>query len=121
MNYRVFSKTHNCYLGEEFVLTQDGKPLHLEFPTDKLDPRDFIVEPFTGFYDSGGRKIFVGDILTLKCFELSYKVVWNQDRFGMVPLYEGSHPLLGVYHFSTQKDLSVGWSVTGNIHEKSIS
>ena len=123
LSYRIFDKLRGKYLDDNCALAQDGAILRMNYEgggssqIETLDPRDFIVEPFTGFYDSGGKKIFVGDVLILECFALDYEVVWHFDRFGLMPLYEPDAQTCDIQHFRSQKDLSIGWSVMGNTHE----
>lgn len=126
MNFRIYDKFGNYYLDDSFVLCQDGRVIDLKdamaiavagFAPEKLDPRNFVVEPSTGLYDSKGAEIFAGDILRLECFDLNYEVVWHIDKFMLKPLYEVIGGTQDYQYFRGQKDLSEGWIVTGNIHE----
>lgn len=142
MKFRVYSHKHQFYTNSvhwpsnqrtwsEWVLTPDGRILeiiHVGLPDREdtvfqyHDKKDFSVEAWTGFFDSKGQKIYLGDIIKLQCFNLDYEVVWHFDRFGLKPLYETVNPYDGVPdYFRGQKDLSVDWIVTNNIHNAEYS
>jgi len=99
MNFRIFSKSHNLYTNSpswpsnqrttsEFVLRPDGKIVEIVFSGDwgvsieTLDSRNYIVEPWTGYFDIKGRKIYRGDIL-IATNDPSYEseVIWNEGSF----------------------------------------
>lgn len=121
MKYRIFSKPASRYVDESYV-SQDGVVFfkdyydHVSYSWEPFDPREVVVEPFTGFYDSKGQKIFVGDIIRIMCFDLDYEVVWHQDRFAKKALYDIKDPDYN-FPFNSQEDLSNGWEVVGNKHQ----
>ena len=132
MKFRIFSKPHNLYTNSpswpsnqrttsEFVLRPDGKILEIidsgacGASVEICDSRNYIVEPWTGYFDSKGKKIYRGDILLLDCYNLAYEIDWKQDRFVMKPRFEASGEIPD--HFRTHKDISTNWSIIGNIHD----
>ncbi len=133
MNFRIFSHKHQLYTNSpnwpsnqrtwsEWTLTPDGQILEIiddgSGPfVEKHDKRNFSVEPWTGFFDSKGQKIYLGDIVKLQCFNLDYEIVWHVDRFGMKPLYESvDSDNKTPHHIRGQKDFSVDWRLTNTIH-----
>lgn len=92
MNFRIFDKVCGWYLDKTFVLGQDGQIIHLidqqacGWAIEYLDPRNFIVEPWTGYLDINGRKIFRGDILGAEDWRggkqlYSGEVIWYEGTF----------------------------------------
>lgn len=133
MNVRIFSKKHGIYTDDpawpsnqrtwsEWAITPEGAILEIiddgSGPfVEKHDPRNFIVYPWTGFFDKNGAKIFAGDIIQLECFRIDYEVVWNYDRFSIKDMGETIGKFNdGIYSFPTQKDLSEHYIIIGNIH-----
>ena len=130
MNFRIFSKSHNLYTNSpfwpsnqrttsEFVLRPDGRVAEIlsyeeAYVIVNHDSRNYIAEPWTGYFDSKGKKIYRGDILLLDCYNLAYEIDWKQDRFVMKPRFEASGEIPD--HFRTHKDISTNWSIIGNIH-----
>lgn len=135
MNYRLFSKKHNLYTNSplwpsnqrtwsEWVLAPNGKVIELVdagacgYSVINHDKRNFSIEPWTGFFDSKGQKIYLGDIVKLQCFNLDYEIVWHVDRFGMKPMFEslcdGGEP--NPDYIRGQKDFSVDWLVFNTKH-----
>lgn len=134
MTFRIFSKSHNLYTNSplwpsnqrstsDFLLTTSGEVIELVCFGDSEfsivhPPYDFSAEPWTGLFDSKGKKIYLGDIIKLDCFNLEYEVVWRFDRFLIAPRYELPSHLEGTFLFPMQSDLSKNYSVIGTIHEK---
>lgn len=134
MNFRIFSHKHQLYTNSpfwpsnqrtwsEWASYPDGTILELVcdssgvFSTETHDKRDFAVEPWTGFYDCQNKKIYLGDIIKLQCFNLDYEVVWHVDRFGMKPLYQAiDSDKTTPHHIRGQKDFSVDWRVVNTKH-----
>lgn len=141
MNFRIFSHRHKLYTNSplwpsnqrtwsDWMLTPDGRILELIFDgqsgNEELseiigyqnhDKRNFSIEPFTGFYDCQNKRIYLGDIVKLQCFNLDYEIVWHVDRFGMKPLFETTTPYDGIpQHIRGQKDFSVDWLVVNTKH-----
>lgn len=82
MNFRLFSKKHGLYTNSPFwpsnqrstsdwALSPNGEILELiyfgaqteEASIEIHNAKDFEVEPWTGYFDGKGRKIYRGDIL----------------------------------------------------------
>lgn len=131
MTIRLFSKKHNLYTNSplwpsnqrvhsEWGVLDNGTILELTLFEDggssfiHHDPRNFDIEPWTGYFDRHGKKIYRGDIIKLSCFDLDYEVVWKFDRFSLkalFELYKGE-----IYPWPTSTDCAVNYEVTGNIH-----
>ena len=129
MKFRIFSKQQNLYTNSslwpnnqrvtsELVLDCNGGILEIvnggEEGVLKRDPRYFIVEPWTGYLDSTGKKIYRGDLLQIDCYGLIYEIDWKLDRFVMKPTFEASGEIPD--HFRDHKDIATAWSIVGNIH-----
>ena len=132
MKFRIFSKQQNLYTNSplwpsnqrsfsNWAVYPSGEVVELVFFSAKNesvlevhDSRNFIVEPYTGYSDSKGKKIYRGDLLQLDCFGLIYEIDWKLDRFVMKPKFEASGEIPD--HFRDHKDTSTAWSVVGNIH-----
>ncbi len=134
MTFRIFSHRHKLYTNSSFwpsnqrtwsewSVTTDGQILESIFHDEGIiscqhhDKRNFSVEPWTGFYDCQNKKIYLGDIVKLQCFNLDYEIVWHVDRFGMKPLYQTiDSDNTTPHHIRGQKDFSVDWRLTNTIH-----
>lgn len=135
MDFRLFSNKHQLYTNSihwpsnqrtwsDWALSPNGEVLEMVFGDDsgfcsveKHDKRNFSIEPWTGFYDCKGAKIYLGDIIKLQCFNLDYEIVWHIDRFGMKPLFESFEINGGTpHHIRGQKDFSVDWIVVNTVH-----
>lgn len=99
MNFRLFSTKYNLYTNSlfwpsnqrttsEFVLRPDGKILEIinfDNGYDEIkehDSRNYIVEPWTGYFDSKGKKIYRGDLLIAENDpEYLAEVVWDEGCF----------------------------------------
>lgn len=134
MNFRLFSKKHGLYTNSpfwpsnqrsfsEWFLSQNRNVIEaVGFDENKPssftlighDVRDFDIEPWTGYFDKHGKKIYRGDILKLWCFNLDYEVVWLHDRFSLRALYDTGND--EIYGFPTSTDSSTNYEVCGNIH-----
>jgi hypothetical protein len=98
---RIFSKKHNLYTNSpfwpsnqrttsEFVLGCKGEIIELLYAGKEddnpcillRDKKDFVVEPWTGYFDINGRKIYRGDILAATN-DPSYEseVIWSEGSF----------------------------------------
>lgn len=132
MHYRIFSKKNNLYVDNhlwpsnqrsfsEWALRPSGEVVEIIYFSEEApviqahDKRDFEVEAWTGFYDCQNKRIYLGDIIKLQCFNLDYEVAWSVDRFTMKPLFEHFGDA-APHCFRTQKDFSVDWRVTNTIH-----
>lgn len=135
MNFRLFSHLHKLYTNSpnwpsnqrsfsEFCLNDEGEIREIIHDGVLIgativthDKRNFSIEPWTGFYDCKNKKIYLGDIIKLQCFNLDYEIVWHIDRFGMKPLFETTTPYDGIpQHIRGQKDFSVDWLVVNTKH-----
>lgn len=134
MNFRLFSHRHKLYTNSplwpsnqrtwsEWSVTTDGQILESIFHDEGIiscqqyDKRNFSIEPWTGFYDCQNKRIYLGDIVKLQCFNLDYEIVWHVDRFGMKPLFETTTPYNGIpEHIRGQKHFSVDWLVFNTKH-----
>lgn len=136
MTIRFFSKKQGLYTNSsswpsnqrtwsEWSLIPDGQILEIVYDgtagydsgpisCQYHDARNFSVEPWTGYFDKHGKKIYRGDILNLHCFDLSYEVVWSFDRFSLKALYHGHEG--EIYPWPHSKDCSENYRVVGNIH-----
>ncbi len=116
MHYRVIhSKVANEYLPQDkWLIRGDGKVIDLLSGKGEVahDPRHFIIEAWTGFLDSKGKKIYCGDILEMKSFfDFKSKVIWKDGGFWMVPLDpEGTTDAM-----RNEEHIRV-WTITGNVH-----
>lgn len=125
MNFRLFSHKYNLYTNSpfwpsnqrttsEFVLRPDGKVLELINFGDSFDVREdnnsrnYIAEPWTGYFDSAGKKIYRGDLLEFSIFGLKNEVKWSEGIFVLADLTE-EHCDLPMSHGKY-------FSIVGNIH-----
>jgi hypothetical protein len=106
MTLRIFSKSHNLYTNSplwpsnqrtfsEWCIYPSGEICELIFADEGMscgvqihDQRNFIVEPWTGYFDTKGKKIYRGDILGAfkgvhDEIDPSYEteVVWHEGGF----------------------------------------
>lgn len=134
MTLRIFSKKHNLYTNSvswpsnqrtwsEWSITPNGQVLELILFEDggssfAHHKSGFEIEPWTGYFDSAGKKIYRGDIIQLSCFNLDYEVVWSYDRFKMKALYEVDTKNFpdNLYSWGTSVDLATNYEIVGNIH-----
>ena len=130
MTFRLFSLKNNLYTNSpnwpsnqrtvsEWSITPNGQVLELILFEDggssfTHHKRVFEIEPWTGYLDSTGKKIYRGDLLRLDCFGLIYEIDWKLDRFVMKPTFEASGEIPD--HFRDHKDIATAWSIVGNIH-----
>lgn len=115
MHYRLYSKITNDYLPQDkWLIRGDGKVVDLLSKYEEVvhDPSGFIIEPWTGYFDSNGKKVYCGDILEMSSmFDFKSKVVWKNGAFKLIPIDpEGLEEDMG--RFGILK----GWVVTSNIH-----
>jgi hypothetical protein len=128
MNFRLFSKKANLYTNSpfwpsnqrttsEFALLPTGGIIEIvrQAPYEdegdfvvEHDSRNFVVEPWSGYFDSAGRKIYLGDILEMVVFETEYQVVWRDGEFILKDLTE-EHIDLSMRNCSHH-------TITGNIY-----
>lgn len=129
MNIRLFSKKHNLYTNSPFwpsnqqsfsdwSLLPSGEILELIYFGGKIEPisqihdsRTFEVEPWTGYFDSTGKKIYRGDIIECESmFHFISEVTWKEGAFWLKTL--DGHGLDRQFNGY----LSNIWTVTKNIH-----
>lgn len=128
MTFRIFSKKTNLYTNSlnwpsnqrttsEFALLPSGGIIEIvrqapyEDENDFVvehDSRNFVVEPWSGYFDSAGKKIYLGDILEMVVFETKYQVIWRDGEFILKDL-TGQHMDLSIRNYSHH-------SITGNTH-----
>lgn len=138
MNFRLFSKKHNLYTNSpfwpsnqrtfsEWCIYPNGEICELiyfgaqaeEASIEIHNARDFNVEPWTGYFDKNGKKIYRGDVLKLWCFDLDYEVIWDFDRFSLKALFELYKGEL--YPWPISADCAANYEVAGNIHNVEYS
>jgi hypothetical protein len=128
MTIRIFSKKHNLYTNSpfwpsnqrttsEFALNCNGKVLEIvnggEEGVLERDSRDFIIEPWTGYFDIKGRKIYRGDILTAKNDPLyRQEVIWKDGSFICKSLSNPDDQMLLDMDVKVWKRVEI----SGNIH-----
>ena len=125
MNFRLFSHKHNLYTNSpswpsnqrtwsEFVLSPSGGVLEIihydahNSSVETCDSRNYIVEPWTGYFDSAGKKIYRGDLLEFSIFGLKNEVEWSEGSFVLADLTE-EHCDLPMSHGKY-------FSIVGNVH-----
>lgn len=136
MTIRIFSKTHNLYTNSplwpsnqrsfsDFFVAPDGKVIEAihclgQNPNGEIedfvslefhDSKKFHVEPWTGYFDSAGKKIYRGDILEMfSMFHFVSEVTWKDGAFWTKALdKEGGDNQFSPY-------LTSHWTIKGNIH-----
>lgn len=132
MTTRIYSHSHKLYTNSLFwpsnqrtwsdwAVTPDGQVLEIicdgsgayvnkDFETH--DKRNFSIEPWTGFFDSAGKKIYRGDILEMESmFSFRSEVEWKNGAFWLKALdSQGADQQFdGIF--------SKYWTITGNIHD----
>lgn len=115
MTFRLYNKKRSQYEQScRLAIKQDGNIIESVGDVVLLhESKNFIVEPWTGYFDSNGKKIHCGDILEMRSmFDFKSKVVWKNGAFKLIPIDpEGLEEDMG--RFGILK----GWAVTGNIHD----
>ena len=131
MHFRLFSHKQKLYTNSlfwpsnqrtwsEWTVTQDGRILEIIFDgtaghdSDPIgcqyhDSRNFSIEPWTGLHDIEGKKIYLGDILEFKVFDLKHEVRWLNGEFIAFDLKEESA-------LSNNARILQQHTITGNIH-----
>lgn len=134
MNIRIYSHKHQLYTNSplwpsnqltcsEWALSPKGEVIEMIYGDDSgfcsvetHDKRNFAVEPWTGFFDSAGKKIYRGDILVMKSmFDFVSEVEWKNGAFWLKAIdSEG---------FDQQFDdaLTRFWTIEKNIHNAEYS
>lgn len=137
MTFRLYSVKNKLYTNDLdfrsfsqdsvsiWSIQPDGKILELIYYPNQEDDlnfqihpsEDFIIEPWTGYFDKDGKKIYCGDILKMESFfTFESKVIWEHGSFFMVPIDpEGLKNTMG------HNGILDGWTITGNIHEVEYS
>ena len=128
MNYRLYSKIFKSYVDgpywqtevgkfSRWSITEDGKIQQVICGKDgkygiwMFSAKEFDIEPWTGFFDSEGQKIYRGDILRMSSFFVfKSEVVWKDGAFWLKALDEKGVDCQFDGRFS--KD----WTIVGNIH-----
>lgn len=129
MNFRLFSKIHNLYTNSpswpsnqrtwsEFALSPSGGILEIiHFDADNssvqvCDSKNYIVEAWTGFFDSAGKKIYRGDTLEMKSvYDFKSEVQWRHGAFWLIPKDEH-----GYVSELKRTESAKNWTISGNIH-----
>lgn len=129
MTTRIFSHKHQLYTNSlnwpsnqrtwsDWVLTPCGDILELVdagacgYSVEKHNKRNFSIEPWTGFFDSAGKKIYRGDTLEMESmFIFRSEVEWKNGAFWLKALdSQGTDQQFdGIF--------SKYWTITGNIHD----
>ncbi len=82
-------------------------PIRLDEKDWKPQPKDFIIQQFTGLKDRNGKEIFEGDIVQHRVMKDIQTVIFKRGSFG----FKNKEVLF---------DFIDGvWTVIGNIHENS--
>jgi len=123
MYFRIYNKLESKYEDSSKTIAHNGEIVGLKNKiiggwTVTFSPAEnFIVEPWTGYFDKNGKKIYNGDILEqYSIFDFKSKVVWKNGGFMMVPIDpEGIENTMGY------SGILKGWTITGNIHEVEYS
>lgn len=127
MTTRIYSHKHQLYTNSlnwpsnqrtwsEWVITPEGQILEIiddgSGPfVERHDKRNFSIEPWTGFFDANGKKIYRGDILKMESmFDFVSEVEWKNGAFWLKPLDKE-----GIDQQLTQSSVK-NWKITDNIH-----
>ena len=133
MNFRLYSHKHQLYTNSpfwpsnqrtwsEWALSPNGDVLELVhagacgYSVEKHDKRNFSIEPWTGFFDANGKKIYRGDILKMdSMFKFESEVTWQNGAFWLKALdAEGTDQQFdGIF--------SKYWTIKDNIHNAEFS
>lgn len=142
MTTRIYSHKHQLYTNSlnwpsnqrtwsDWAVAPDGRILeiiHIGLPDrgdgdsyddtvcQYYDPRNFSIEPWTGFFDSAGKKIYRGDILEMESmYHFKSEVTWQNGAFWLKALdSQGTDQQFdGIF--------SKYWTITGNIHDAEFS
>lgn len=135
MTTRIFSHKHQLYTNSlnwpsnqrtwsDWAISPDGRVIELIFDgranNEELsenvgckdhDPKNFSIEPWTGFFDSAGKKIYRGDLLEMdSMYKFQSEVTWCNGAFWLKALdSQGTDQQFdGIF--------SKYWTITGNIH-----
>lgn len=136
MTFRIYSHRQKLYTNSpfwplnqrtwsEWTITPDGRILEIIFDgtaghdSDPIgcqyhDKRNFSIEPWAGLFDSEGRKIYLGDILEFKVFELLHEVRWLNGEFIAYDLKDPNAIHLNVKTLRQHR-------IIGNIHNAEYS
>jgi hypothetical protein len=137
MKFRIFSHKQNLYTNSPFwpcnqrtwsdwAISPDGRIIELilegranneEFSESvgyqDHDPRNFSIEPWTGYFDIKGRKIYRGDILIAKNDPLyKQEVIWKDGSFICKSLSNPDDQMLLDMDVKVWKRVEI----SGNIH-----
>ena len=130
MNFRLYSHKHQLYTNSplwpsnqrtwsDWALSPNGEVLEMIHgdgsgccSVETHDKRNFSIEPWTGFFDSAGKKIYRGDILEMESmFTFRSEVEWKNGAFWLKTLDSRGtdQQFNGIF--------SKYWTITGNIHD----
>ncbi len=118
MHFRIYDKVKSQYVDDTWLLKNDD--VIVEIRNHQMyfhKSQDFIVEAWTGYFDTKGRKVYCGDILEMySFFDFKSKVVWENGAFFMVPIDpEGLKNTMG------KDGILNHWTITGNVHGQDFS
>lgn len=133
MTIRIYSHNHKLYTNSQFwpsnqrtwsdwALSPNGDVLELVnagacgYSITTHDKRNFSIEPWTGFFDSAGKKIYRGDILEMESmYKFKSEVTWQNGAFWLKTL-----DMQGLDQ-QFNGTFSKYWTITGNIHDVEFS
>jgi uncharacterized phage protein (TIGR01671 family) len=123
IKFRAWDKKHNRFLGDDFLIGDDGKIFFVQFGNEiyLAVQEQYIIEQFTGLSDKNGKEIYEGDILKVYFHydgdyftkEQLCAVVFEEAEFYGKP-FKNKGIQNSFYEALNQKEII---EIIGNIHE----
>jgi uncharacterized phage protein (TIGR01671 family) len=106
IKFRAWDKKHNRFLGDDFLIGDDGKIFFVQFGNEiyLAVQEQYIIEQFTGLSDKNGKEIYEGDIIEDIKHEIIKRIFVVSDIRTLTREFDNSE------HDSE-------WEIIGNIHE----